>query len=512
MSPRKKKNNIKSDSKKDENTIIIETEHSVLPDVIRSEVNFLVYPIFKIDKKKDEDGTIEFKATIKRGEQKIEIFWGVYPHQKYGIPGAFDKKVFDAIQEIIEELPKPIPNIIPIGSLYSLCKRIGVHPGSGKNLDMVRDALIRLTVTPIRSIWTFYDKGRKRWIDDIFHIYERIIWIGDELPDGTIADTNYIYLGSKYVENVNNGYVKPIDYKFYKALNSNISRRLYEILGVKFYPIFQKQLEFDFIRYQYDTLCELIPLRKQKHLSLIKQQFEAAIRELQEGKFLEKVEIKEESGKFYLHFYPGPRARDEFIRFRPELTEYQDPQASDNDTQTTLGIDKETRPEKFIEYFYKKNSGINIDYFKPKEIEQADRLLIKYGEDLAYFIIDYAIESAKKTNFEMKTFSAVLQYEREAVERYEMIKKIKKNEEERKKRQEEEERLEKEERERLEQMAEEIDRILSSLSDEDYEEIRKEAELLANERGSIFVKEGKPIPNIIIDLCMREIIRKKFLK
>lgn len=499
--------------KKDKDTdTIIDTSQSILPDVIRSEVNLLVYPIFKIDKKKDDDGTIEFKATVKRGEQKIEIYWGVYPHQRYGIPGAFDKKVFDAIQEIIEELPKPIPNVIPAGSLYSICKRIGVDPNSGKNLQMVKDALIRLTVTPIRSVWTFYDKGRKRWIDDIFHIYERIIWAGEELPDGTIADTNYIYLGSKYVENINNGYVKPIDYKFYKALNSNISRRLYELLGVKFYPIFRKQVEFDYIRYQYDTLCDLIPLKKQKHLSYIKRQFERAIKELEEGQFLEKAEIREESGKFYLYFYPGRRARDEFSRFKAEIDEYQDPQASDNDTQTHSGIRENPKPEKFIEDFYRKNMGISVTYFKPKEIEQAERLLTKYGEELTSFIIDYAIESAKKTNFEMKTFGAVLQYEREAVERYEMMKKLKQRDEENKRRLEEEERLKEEERRRLEQIAEEIDRVLNSLSSEELKEVQKEAELLARERGAIFVKEGKPIPDIIMNLCIREVVRRRYLK
>jgi hypothetical protein len=128
-----------------ENGIIVYTEPDITPpDKIRSEVNFLVYPVFKLEKKKD-DGVIEVKVNIERDNQKLELFWGVYPHPYFGIPGPFDKKVFDAIQEIIEELPRPIQNPIPIGSLYSLCKRIGIDEKAGKNYNMIKDSLLRLT-------------------------------------------------------------------------------------------------------------------------------------------------------------------------------------------------------------------------------------------------------------------------------------------------------------------------------------------------------------------------------
>lgn len=59
----------------------------------------------------------------------------------------------------------------------------------------------------------------------------------------------------------------------------------------------------------------------------------------------------------------------------------------------------ESAPEKLVKYFYKKNTGRDISEVKPKEIEQAERLLYKYKEEMAHFIVDYAIEEAKKTNF-----------------------------------------------------------------------------------------------------------------
>ena len=316
-------------------------------------------------------------------------------------------------------------------------------------------------------------------------------------------------IGGGSSHNINNGYVKPIDYKFYKELSSNIARRLYEILGVKFYPIFQRKADIKFIRYLYDTLCELVPMKKHKYLSLIRQQLEDAVKELEDKGFIEKCEIKEEKGKFYLYFYPGQTAKEEFTKFRFEIEPYEGSLQIENTTQIR---DVDQSPEALIRYFYKKNSGLEVSEFKPKEIEQAERLINKYQDEIARFIIDYAIEEAKKTNFNMKSFGAVLQYEREAVERYEEIKRIRQKEEEDRKRQLEKEKQEEKERQEAEELARKIDEILQSLSEKEFQEIRKEAEKRAKERGSVFLNSGKSIPEIIISLCIKEIIRERYLK
>ncbi len=508
---RKKQKDISSPASagQENGIIIVESPEINHPDKIRSEVNFLIYPLFKLEKKKN-NGVIEVKMTVERDNQKFEIFWGVYPNSYFGIPGPFDKKVFDAIQEIIESLPRPVQNPIPVSSVYSLCQRIGINY-SGENYKMIKDSLRRLALISIDSRGTFYDKGRKRWMEEIFHLFDKVIFVGEELPDGTIADENYIVLNSKYLDNINNGYVKPIDYEFYRGLNSNVSRRLYELLGVKFYPIFQKNMDVRFIRYLYDTLCDLIPIRKQRYLSRIKQQLAPAIAELQETQFIEKCEIKKENGKVYLYFYPGPRAKEEFNRFKADIEPYQDPQLPE-DTSKQLPAPSESAPEKLVRYFYKKNTGRDISEVKPKEIEQAERLLYKYKEEMAHFIVDYAIEEAKKTNFNMKAFGACLQYEREAMERYEITQKLKQKEEEDRRRKAEEERLKEEERERAEEEEIKINEILNNLSEEELEEVQREALARAEERSSAFVKGGKPIPGIIINLCIKEIIREKYLR
>ena len=252
-------------------------------------------------------------------------------------------------------------------------------------------------------------------------------------------------------------------------------------------------------------------MKKQRYFSYIKRQLEEAIAELQDKGFLEKCEIKKENDKFYVYFFPGSRAKEEFSRFRIEIEPYEDPQPFEENKQLPSSVEAESGPQRLLKYFYKKNSGRDINEFKPKEIEQAERLLYKYDFEKACFIVDYAIEEAKKTNFDMKSFGAVLQYEAEAIEKYEAMKRLKQKEDEDRRRKEEDEKLEEEARLKAEEDARKIDQILSSLSDGELEEIRKEAEIRAKERGAVFVKSGKPIPELIVSLCIREIIRERYL-
>jgi hypothetical protein len=485
----------------EENFLVVEEVIPAPPDTIRSEVNFLVYPIFRLGRKKEnDDGSIEFKTVVERGDQKLEISWGVYPHPKFGIPGSFDKRLFDAIQEIIETLPRPIQNPIPIGSLYSLCKRMGIDPHSGDNFNLIRDALKRLTSIVINSVGTFYDKGKKTWIDDFFHLFDSVIWIGEELPDGTIADTNYLYLGSKYLENINNGYVRPIDYNFYKGLKSNIAKRLYELLGVKFYPIFQRNIKVKFIRYLYDTLCDLIPLTKQKYLSKIQEKLGPALMELKEKQFIEKCEIRKENDKVYLYFYPGPKAKEELEKSKQEVDLEENEIPLEDVKQLPSTLDTLWKPEELVNYFYQKKFGV-VQEPKIKELTQAKELLEKYGNERAKFIVDYAISTAPKTGFDMKTFGAVMQYEAEALAKSE----TKKKEEERKER----ETIEIKKREEQERKIEEI---IKSLPEEELSALYNQARTMAEQDAKAFIKNGRKVPDILIKSTLYELIRKRYIK
>jgi len=296
--------------------IIIKKNNKIdLPKIINSEVNLLVFPFFALERK-NKKIEIVYKDIVKRGDQKIEIVWNVSANTKYGYPGLFDREVHKAIEQIITELLRKegeIKNPIPLGSLYNICKRMGINESAGKNYRMIKKALERIRTTAIKSVGTFYSKEGKQWVDDNFSLYDRIVFKGKELPNNEIADNNYLFLGSWYLQNINSFYIKPIDYDYLQSLKSKIASRLYEILGVKFYGLRNKRENF--ICYRYSKLCQLLPVTPHEYISLAKQQLDPGNNELKNTGFISKFNWSENGKEDWLIYYwPGERAEEEMKR------------------------------------------------------------------------------------------------------------------------------------------------------------------------------------------------------
>jgi hypothetical protein len=289
-------------------------KEELTPEVVRSEVNFLVLPFFALwDKDVKRRTKTEYKAIIKRGNQRLEVSWIVSSNSEFGYPAPFDKKVYKAIEEIISKLHRPIQNPIPLGSFYNLCKKMGFNKYGGSQYRKIKKALQRIIATTVVSQGAFYSKEKEEWIEDTFHLYERLISKGKKLPDGAIADTNYLLLNSWYLDNINANYVKPLDWNYYNSLETPLAQRLYELLSVKFYGVITRRGKE--LSYRYSTLCDLLPATRQKYKSLAKQALDPAHEKLKETGFLADYRWGETSPKskrdWLIIYYPGRRAYEE---------------------------------------------------------------------------------------------------------------------------------------------------------------------------------------------------------
>jgi len=290
---------------------VLETDEEstdLLPqESIRSEVNFLNYPFFSLSRKDAQKRKkAEYSATIKRGDETLDVYWKVSANPEYGYPGPFDQQVHKAIEHIISQMKPPIQNPVPIGSLYGIAKLLSLG-WSGKTHKEIQASLTRIVTTSIESKETFYDKSKEKWIRDVFHLYDRVVFVGQTLPNGEIADTNYLILSSWYLASINARYVKPLDYTYYSSLQSPITRRLYELLGVKFKGS-------PFINYSYSKLCQLLPLSRYQYFAQAKRQLESAHQELVRTGFFENVEwvkVKNDPHDWLVNYWAGERAKKE---------------------------------------------------------------------------------------------------------------------------------------------------------------------------------------------------------
>lgn len=273
-------------------------------ELIKSEVNLVKFPFYTLDHDRFKRIKYEY-LEIKKGEKTIRGSWEVSPDIELGLPTPFDAKVFRIIEmHIYRDLMKngKIKNPLNIGSIYQICKILGIkHYRSNRKL--IKEAIERLSLLGFITKNTFYSKGKKKFLGDAsFHLFDRV-WKGEELKNGEIADSNYIYITPLYKMSIEDHYIKLLDFTYIKSLKSGIALRLYEILGIKFFGINKKN--FDFIKYSYEKLCNLLPVKEQKYLSDIKRQLIPALKELRKTKFLEKYIFEEKGSKLFIKFYPG---------------------------------------------------------------------------------------------------------------------------------------------------------------------------------------------------------------
>lgn len=256
---------------------------------------------------------VSFTRTHEGKRERVSVT--IAPSVLSSLPTTADQDKYLAFQKIItdrrqdgEEIRNPI-SFTSAELLRSLDRRVD----AGKNYDDIESWLDRMTSTTVISKSAVYLAGRKSWATDRFHVFERAVSIGRELPDGTVADKNYVWLSEWQLENINSNYVLPIDFETYKQLKNYISKALVPILQVWLYT---SQDEGAFEK-RYDEFCQYLNVREYEHLSKIKEKLSPALDELVAHGYIASWRIERasdgESYKVVLHhgikFYADGRKR-----------------------------------------------------------------------------------------------------------------------------------------------------------------------------------------------------------
>src|SRR3954447_739239 len=171
---------------------------------IRIETVLSRFPIHTLSKK----GTVEICITQRgeHGEQKV--YWKVTPNAAYGEPRALayklDKLVID---RRIDEVGRPVPELIKLGSLREIAKELDL----GGNTNEVKKALRQNAHTVITAKMTFTDRqGRQQYVEFEATRYG-VVFTGEVLPTGLRADAVYLTLNAAYRGVLNSAPIRPLD-------------------------------------------------------------------------------------------------------------------------------------------------------------------------------------------------------------------------------------------------------------------------------------------------------------
>jgi len=302
-----------NESRKDKKSSIVKQDDPFL-SVIKTDANLSRLPLFALTRQGLKTEVVrEWVFTGTRGNEHVELIWRIMATPQYGYPSPFAKKVHRAVEYLLTQNRFPAPEYLDF-SLYEITKILDLDD-SGRTLDKIRDALNSIASTTLQSQGTYYylENGAKKSINKVFRLYDSIILIGEKLPDGTtVADRNYIYFNQFYLQTLNSGYIKPLDFPYWNSLRSDIARRLYEYLS--FVSFATKCRSFSI---KYHRLCELLPITPQRYLSSAKRNLSKAHQELMNTGFLNKVvwrESKTDPKKWIIEYHFGVRAKLELQR------------------------------------------------------------------------------------------------------------------------------------------------------------------------------------------------------
>ena len=279
-------------------------------NTIRVETVLSRFPVHRLAKRGNI--SIEIDERDQLGEVKTK--WEVSYNSKYGHPGALAYKVDTLIvNRRLEEAPRPVPEIVKLGSLKEIGDELGLAD-SGKNRNDIKRALHQNAgayITAKRSYKAVDGTERKAEISDTRY---GIIFTGEKFPDGSRADAVYLILHRAYRDILDSAPIRPLDYNYLKQLSPG-AQRFYELISYQIFAALKNERPRAKLLYSY--YCARAPQIRYFDYDHVKKQMYKLHTPHKQSGYISAVEFREtrdgESQPDWEMLYtPGRKARAEF--------------------------------------------------------------------------------------------------------------------------------------------------------------------------------------------------------
>jgi hypothetical protein len=259
----------------------------------RDEMNMAEFPIALLsDRVPEGTNTLEFHDTIrdKQSGKTITRKLTITGTEKYGLPTAKDDEVLLALIHLTR-LQNNLTNRQVDFSRYAVVHLLGWNE-TGASYHRVEQSLHRWASVYLSYENAWWDNQRKSWVDEGFHIIERVTLFDREksLKDssGQMAfPFSSFTWGEVIFRSFNDGYLKGLDLDFFLDLQTSTAKRMYRFLDKHFYA--RPTLEYDLREFAQ----EHVGLSRDYHTGKIKEKLAPAIKELEEKGFLEPLPASE---------------------------------------------------------------------------------------------------------------------------------------------------------------------------------------------------------------------------
>ncbi len=395
--------------------------------IIRTETVISKMPIHNLVK----GGDVNIQISQKNEQGRVTLHWEISPSTRFGHPGQLAYKLDTIIiNRIIDEIGRPVPRLIKIGTLNQLCQELG-----SQKAELKKSLQQNAATTISAKLHYKSNDGKERKLEATFSRYS-VIFTGETLPNGEKADEIYVIFNDPYLEVLNSAPIRPLNYEYLKEL-APTSQRFYEIISYRVYTSIK--YGYPQAKLLYSEYCTYSAQRRHDDFERVRVQMYRVHKPHLESTYITKVEFEEcvdEAGApdWVIYYTPGPKAKAEFQTFNSKQSSLYSSKPDDLAPVRMLAGEQQLWDEglgespsygpaeiDLVKHFHRLARG-KSDY-QPgegsRELVQAAALLAKHGVEKARHIVEFAIREAKKTNFQMRMFGAVLQYADDAIDAYE---------------------------------------------------------------------------------------------
>ena len=285
----------------------------VQPTRIRVETAVSRFPIHSLARKGEV--TIDLQRFNEAGVADFK--WEVTYNSKHGQPGPLAYRVDTlVINRIFDQMGKPLPELIRIGSLSEVCRSLGTQD-TGPNITNLKSAFLQNASAFINAKIRYKTKsGREKWAEMGYTRYS-VVFTGEALPDGTQADAVHIVLNPPYRDLLNHAETRPLDYDYLRKLPPG-PQRFYELLSFQIYgAIAGKRPRAKIL---YSDYCKYAPQVRNGDFDHVKKQMYKLHVMHRESGYITKVDYQQTTdseGKadWEMLYTPGPKAFAEYQAF-----------------------------------------------------------------------------------------------------------------------------------------------------------------------------------------------------
>lgn len=278
--------------------------------VIRTETVLSRLPIHNLSK----TGPFEIHITRRKASGELELHWSVSHSARYGPPRQLAYKLDTlVINRRIDELGRPVANLIRLGSLRDIARQLDL----GGDTNQIRRAFRQNAFTGITARLSYRSvDGIERKIEADFTRYS-VVFAGETLPDGSKADAVYLVLNEPYLEVVNSAPLRPLNYEYLKQLTP-AAQRFYEIISYRIYSALKYATPH--AKLTYSDFCTFSALQHYSDYEHFKKQMYKIHRPHLVSGYIEAVYYEDSvdadgNSDWNMLYVAGPKARAEFELF-----------------------------------------------------------------------------------------------------------------------------------------------------------------------------------------------------